>query len=104
MQKKRLNLKEKQVKKDNLISMILIMAIFVCVGIITNLRISEIRAKNSIYEKRKQEIIKLLEEEKERKEYLENKKIHIKTDEYKIEVAKEKLGLVFPDEIIIKPE
>ena len=45
-----------------------------------------------------------LEEEKERAEELEEYRIYVKTKQYAEEVAKEKLGLVNPDEILLKPE
>lgn len=106
MTKRKRKLKEKlrQRKDDNLIAIILIVVIVSCIGIMTGSRINFIKEKNKIYKARQIAISKQLEEQRERKEELEAKAIHIKTDEYKIEVAKEKLGLVFPDEIVIKAE
>ena len=44
-----------------------------------------------------------LEAESKRAEELEDYKVYVKTKEYAEEVAKEKLGLVNPDEILLKP-
>ena len=45
-----------------------------------------------------------LDQEKERAEDLEEYKVYVKTKQYAEEVAKERLGLVNPDEILLKPE
>ena len=44
-----------------------------------------------------------MEAEEERARELEEYKIYVKTKQYAEEVAKEKLGLVNPDEILLKP-
>lgn len=44
-----------------------------------------------------------LEAESKRADELEDYKVYVKTKEYAEEVAKEKLGLVNPDEILLKP-
>ena len=43
------------------------------------------------------------EEEEKRTAELQEYKIYVKTKQYAEEVAKEKLGLVNPDEILLKP-
>ena len=45
-----------------------------------------------------------IEEQKERKTDIKNLKEYTKTKEYKEEIAREKLGLVYKDEIIFEPE
>lgn len=42
-------------------------------------------------------------EEEQRTKELEERKIYVQTKQYIEEVAKEKLGLVMPDEILLKP-
>ncbi len=54
-----------------------------------------------------QQISELKEEQKqlqEKKEEMKEYKSYVKTDEYIEEAAREKLGLVYPDEIIFEPE
>lgn len=45
----------------------------------------------------------MLAEEQERAKRLEEQRIYVQTKEYIEKVAKEKLGLVNPDEILLKP-
>jgi len=51
-----------------------------------------------------QKVIEELESEDERSKKLEEQRKYVQTDSYIIEMAREKLGLVFPDEIAIKAE
>ena len=44
-----------------------------------------------------------MEEESQRKTELEEREIYVQTKQYIEEVAKEKLGLVSPGEILLKP-
>ena len=44
-----------------------------------------------------------LEAEEQRTKELQEYKIYVKTKQYAEEVAKDKLGLVYPDEILLKP-
>ena len=46
---------------------------------------------------------KRLEQEEQRAEQLEEQRIYVQTKQYIEKVAKEKLGLVNPDEILLKP-
>ena len=45
----------------------------------------------------------VVREEEERTKKLEEYKVYVKTKQFAEEVAKEKLGLVNPDEILLKP-
>ncbi len=44
-----------------------------------------------------------MRDEEERTKKLEEYKVYVKTKQFAEEVAKEKLGLVNPDEILLKP-
>ena len=56
-----------------------------------------------LFRSKEENLAKELEEEKERAEKLEEERIYVQTKEYIEKVAKEKLGLVKPDEILLKP-
>jgi cell division protein DivIC len=45
-----------------------------------------------------------IDKQKERKTEIENRKAYMQTDQYIEDVAREKLGLVYGDEIIFEPE
>ena len=55
------------------------------------------------YKVRQENLQAQLEAESKRADELEDYKVYVKTKEYAEEVAKEKLGLVNPDEILLKP-
>ena len=54
--------------------------------------------------KRQEILTTKIENEEKRKSDLEEMEKYMKTKKYMEEVAKSKLGLVYPDEILIQPE
>lgn len=58
--------------------------------------------KNSDYKRQEAELKKQIGIQKERAEDVEEFREYVKTDEYKKEIAQEKLGLVDPDEIVFR--
>ncbi len=62
----------------------------------------DLNAKKRELELKMQEKTVALEEEKERTKDLENRKAYMQTSKYIEELARKKLGLVYPDEIIFK--
>ncbi len=64
----------------------------------------DLNAKKMELELKKQEKTAALVEEKERTRELENRKAYMQTTKYIEELARKKLGLVYPDEIIFKEE
>lgn len=55
------------------------------------------------YSVKEEQLADQLKKEEDRTKELQEYKIYVKTKEYAEEVAKEKLGLVNPDEILLKP-
>ena len=55
------------------------------------------------YKVREENLDAQVKAEEKRTEELKEYKIYVKTKQYAEEVAKEKLGLVNPDEILLKP-
>ena len=45
-----------------------------------------------------------IEEQDKRTEELDEYKVHVKTKQFAEEVAKEKFGLIYPNELVLKPE
>lgn len=64
----------------------------------------EISAKNAAYADQKAELENQIEEEKARTEEIAELEAYMQSQEYVEKVAKDKLGLVYEDEIIFKPE
>lgn len=75
---------------------ILLMAALVVVGGVS------LRAKEKNYLAQETELKKQIEEEKARSQEIDEMEAYVGTDEYVEEIAKEKLGLVKENEIILK--
>lgn len=80
-----------------------------CLIVIVVLAAVMMRSKTKELEQKKQEAIareELLEqqiqEQKDRTADLEDQKTYVKTDEYIEEIARDKLGLINPDEVLFK--
>lgn len=56
------------------------------------------------YQIREENLQAQVDKEKERSKELEEYRVYVQTKQYIEEVAKQKLGLVNPDEILLKPK
>ncbi len=74
-----------------------------CLAIAINTKGADLRKSDQEYAAKEEYLQQQVEAEKERSQELEEYKIYVKTKQYAEEVAKEKLGLVNPDEILLKP-
>ena len=78
--------------------------VVISLAVVVNFRGAALREKDLAYQIREENLNRQVEEEKERVRQLEEQRIYVQTKEYIEKVAKEKLGLVNPDEILLKPE
>ena len=85
-------------------SMILISAVVVILMVTLSVASISLHAKNSTYKEQEAELEAELEKEKSRSEEIDELAEYVGTDEYVEDVAKEKLGLVYPNEIIFEAE
>lgn len=67
-------------------------------------RSSDLKKRNASYEAELVQLEQDIEAEKARTEEIEEMKEYMQSDEYAEQVAKDKLGLVYEDEIVFKPE
>ena len=63
-----------------------------------------LQARAAQYTRRAEELERQIDEEEMRTEASEEMCRYMQTDRYVEEVARDKLGLVYPDEVIFKPE
>lgn len=63
-----------------------------------------LRQKNQAYQEREEALMEAIQEEELRAEEIADFEAYTKTKKYVEDVAKERLGLVYEDEIIFKPE
>lgn len=93
-------------KKDrwgNRLAIIGISVVVVSLGVVVNLKSASMKKKDLEYQAREETLMKQVEQEKSRAEELEEYRVYVQTKQYIEEVAKQKLGLVMPDEILLKP-
>lgn len=72
-------------------------------AVVVQIKGSSLKSIDREYEIRLENLTAQKEEEEQRALDLEEERKHVQTKEYIKEVAKEKLGLVDPDEILLKP-
>lgn len=98
--------KPRRVKRDKWANRMAIMGITLvvtCLAIAINIKGADLRQSDLDYQIREEALEALVKAEEKRTEELKEYKIYVKTKQYAEEVAKEKLGLVNPDEILLKP-
>ena len=72
-------------------------------AVVTNLGASSLREKDLEYQAKEWSLEQTLAQENARAAQLEERRIYVQTKQYVEKVAKEKLGLVKEDEILLKP-
>ena len=94
--------RRKRDRQGNHMASIGIVFVIFSMALVVNARSSSLRA--GIWNTRcvRENLRTQVEEEKKRAEDLEEKRVYVQTKQYIEKVAKEKLGLVNPDEIILK--
>jgi cell division protein DivIC len=63
---------------------------------------ANLQTKLDAYDAREAELEELIEQEKDRTQEIEEKKKYMQTKQYIAEIAQEKFGLVYPDEVVLK--
>lgn len=96
--------RRKQERAANRMTLVGITLVVISLAVAVNLRGTSLRARDLEYQVKEANLERQKEEELERSEELEERRIFVQTKQYIEQVAKEKLGLVNPDEILLKPE
>ena len=96
--------KRKQGRWGNRMALVGITFVVMSLAVAVNIRGSSLRQKDLEYRIREEKLLKQKEEEEARAAELEERRIFVQTKQYIEQVAKEKLGLVNPDEIVLRPE
>ena len=77
--------------------------VVMCLAVAINIKGADLKQSDLDYKVREENLDAQVKAEEKRTEELKEDKIYVKTKQYAEEVAKEKLGLVNPDEILLKP-
>ena len=103
MRETRRSVRKRKERLGNRMALVGITFVVISLAVVVNFRGAEIKEKDLASQIREENLSRQLEEEKERAQKLEEERIYVQTKEYIEKVAKEKLGLVNPDEILLKP-
>ncbi|MBP3927582.1 MAG: septum formation initiator family protein [Clostridium sp.] len=93
-------------KKDrwgNRMAILGITLVVISLGVVVNLKSASMRKRDLEYQAREEALERQVEREENRANELEEYRVYVQTKQYMEEVAKQKLGLVKPDEILLKP-
>lgn len=96
----------KRKKRDRLGNRMAILGItfvVISMAVVVNLRGASLKDKDLEYRIREENLEQQLADEESRAAALEEERIYVQTKQYIEKTAKEKLGLVKPDEILLKP-
>ena len=91
-------------RRQNRLGMILVSVVVVMLFVVMSFSMQSLRKKREAYVEREQSLQKQIEMENDRAEELIEYEKYTKTAAYVEEVAKDKLGLVYDDEIVFQAE
>ncbi len=94
---------EKRGKKSNVFITLMIIIAVVAIAFFLRFRSKEIKSGNNKDREYIEQLKQEIKEEEDRKEELEQYSKYIKTKQFVELMARNKLGLVYPNEIILKP-
>jgi len=83
-------------------SMLLVALVAAMIIVIVQIKSVELKEKKTSYEKRQAYLVEQIEEQNERARTIEEYQKYITTKQYIEDMARSKLGLVYPDEIIFE--
>lgn len=86
------------------LSILSISCVIVVLAVTLSVASISLHKKNQNYKTQEMELEQQLEEEKARAEEIDELEEYVGTDEYIEDVAKDKLGLVYPNEILFEAE
>lgn len=73
-----------------------------CLLVVASFGKMKLLQKNEVYRQREEQLMAQIEEEEQRTEEIEELKKYVQTKKYVEDIAKERLGLVYEDEILFK--
>lgn len=96
--------KRKKKARGNAVSILLICFVVIALCGSITYKARNLKKQSDEYAKKEAELEKQIQREEERSEKLEQQEEYMQTKKYVEEEAREKLGLVYPEEVIVKPE
>ena len=96
--------RKRQEKADNRVALVAVTVVLLALALLVQYRSSSLKKKEALYHEKEMSLLAQVAEQEERAEKLEEYRVYVQTNQYIEKEAKEKLGLVNPDEILLKPE
>lgn len=94
--------KRRKQRAFNLAGYIAIFAVVITIAVVTWVRGMSLQKQLDAYDVRQEQLDSLIEQEENRTLQIEERKKYMQTKQYIEDVAREKIGLVYPDEIMFK--
>lgn len=91
-------------RNENRLGMTMAVCAILMITAVVGINSLSLRQKQEKYAAREQELLTLIEEEEARTEELKELETYTKTKKYAEEIAKDKLGLVYENEIIFQED
>ena len=101
---KKRNTRARRRMLEHRLSILLIIFVIVVLGVTLSVASISLHKKNQGYKAQEIELEKQLEEERLRAEEIDELEKHVGSDEYIEDVARDKCGLVYPNEKVFIPE
>ncbi len=95
--------KKKLLSRANTISLISVVMLLILLFVAIKIGSKNLYEKDAYYASREQALQEAIEAESSREEALEDYKTYIRSKEFIERMAKEHFGLIYKDEIILKP-
>ena len=102
--KRKRNVRAQRRALEHRLSILLVSLVIVILAATLLVAGSSLRAKNADYKAQEAELKEQLRAEEERSEEIDELEEYVGTDKYVEDVAKDKLGLVYPNEILFEAE
>lgn len=94
----------KQNKLSSRLSTIIVVACLVLLAGVVTYKAQDLKMQRESLKVQAAELQEQLDEAKQDYKELEEREKYMQTDEYVEDVARSQLGLIYPDEIVVKPE
>ena len=96
--------KKRKERSGNRFAIITVTVVVVVLAVFINIRSGDLKDKQEQLRQKEMTNEQLIQDEQNRTEELEQHRKEVKTKQYIEKIAKEKLGLVNPDEILLIPQ
>lgn len=95
--------RKRRENNDNRVALIAVTVVLAALAILVGMRASSLQKKEEMYREKEASLLAQVAEQEERAEKLEEYRVYVQTKQYIEKEAKEKFGLVDPNEILLKP-